>query len=172
MGLLLAAAVIAAVTIPELRGELAGDGIDGTLTVSSCEAHTKTHYGTHGRSTELRFRCAGSWTAQHSGTSYQNIEVDTSSRFEAGSNIPVVQVGDMFELPQDRDPGENAAILALCLSLLASGAFCLLTGFGARNGPGLAASWQRLPSPTITGPLVGGLFTLGVLAALVCAFAL
>ena len=57
-------------------------------------------------------------------------------------------------------------------AMLAAGVYCLLTGFGSRNGPDFTASWQRLPSPTVTGPLVGGLFTLGVLAALVCAFAL
>lgn len=172
LGLLLAAAVIAAVTIPELRSELAGEGTEGTLTVSSCEAHTKTHYGTHRRSTELQFSCTGNWTAHSNQASYQNIEVDTSSRFETGSKIPVVQVGDTFEQPQNRAPGDDAAILALCLSLLAAGAYCLLTGFGSRNGPSFTASWQHLPASTITGPLVGGLFTLGVLAALVCAVAL
>lgn len=172
MGLLVAAAVIALVTIPELRSELAGDGTTGTLTVSSCQTHTRTHYGAHRRSTELRFSCTGSWTAGASGNSYQNIEVDTSARFETGSKIPVVQAGDIFEQPQDRDPGDDAAILALCLSLLACGIFCLLTGFGFRNGPGFTASWNSLPATTVTGPLVAGLFTLGVLAALVCAFAL
>ncbi|MFE6174408.1 hypothetical protein [Streptomyces sp. NPDC056464] len=172
MGLLLTATAIATVTIPELRSELAGDGTAGTLTVSSCETHTRTHYGTRRRSSELKFSCTGSWTAQHGATSYQNIEVDTSSRFEAGSKIPVVQVEDTFEQPQDRDPGDDAAILALCLSLLASGIFCLLTGFGSRNGPGFTASWNSLPASSITGPLVGGLFTLGILAAAVCAVAL
>ncbi|MFJ1871235.1 hypothetical protein [Streptomyces chartreusis] len=172
LGLLLTAAVVAMVTIPELRSELAGEGNEGTLTVSSCEAHTKTHYGTHRRSTELQFSCTGNWTAQHDESSYRNVEVDTSSRFEAGSKIPVVQVDDTFEQPQDRDPGDDAAILALCLAMLAAGTYCLLTGFGSRNGPDFTTSWQRLPTPTVTGPLVGGLFTLGVLAALVCAFAL
>lgn len=172
LGLLLAAALVATVTIPELRSELAGEGIEGTLTVSSCEAHTKSHYGTHRRSTELQFSCTGNWTAQHGESSYRNIEVDTSSRFETGSKIPVVQVDDSFEQPRDRDPGDDAAILALCLAMLAAGVYCLLTGFGSRNGPDFTTSWQRLPSPTVTGPLVGGLFTLGVLAALVCAFAL
>ncbi|MFG2274901.1 hypothetical protein ACGFNY_34635 [Streptomyces chartreusis] len=172
MGLLLTAALIAAVTIPELRSELAGEGTEGTVTVSSCDAHTRTHYGTHRRSTELRFSCAGNWTAQRGESSYRNIEVDTSSRFEAGSKIPVVQVNDSFEQPRDRDPVDDAAILSLCLALLSAGAFCLLTGFGSRNGPTLATSWQRLPSPSVTGPVLAGLFALGVLAALVCAVAL
>ncbi|KPI00657.1 hypothetical protein OK074_5750 [Actinobacteria bacterium OK074] len=172
LGLLALAAVVAVVTIPELRSELAGEGTDGTLTISSCETHTKTHYGTRRRSTELQFSCTGSWAAQDGGRTYQDVTVGTSSRFEAGTKIPVVQVDDTFEQPQDRDPGKDAAILALCLSLVAFGGYCLLTGFGARNGPGFAASWQRLPAPTVTGPLVGGLFILGILAAVVCAFAL
>lgn len=100
------------------------------------------------------------------------MEVDTSSRFETGSKIPVMQVGDTFEQPQDRDPGDDAAILALCLAMLAAGTYCLLTGFGSRNGPDLTTSWQRLPNPSVTGPVVGGLFTVGVLAALVCGVAL
>ncbi|GAA2397263.1 MULTISPECIES: hypothetical protein [Streptomyces] len=173
LGALFAAVVIAAVAIPELRSELAGEGTEGTLTVSSCEAHTKTRYGgSHRRSTELRFNCAGTWTAQQSDLSYEDVEVDTSSRFETGSKIPVIQVGDTFELPQDRDAGDDAAVVALCLSLLAAGAYCLLTGFGARNGLGFAASWRRLPAATVTGPLLGGLFGLGLLAALVCALVL
>ncbi|MFD7388737.1 hypothetical protein ACFV46_09740 [Streptomyces sp. NPDC059852] len=84
----------------------------------------------------------------------------------------MIQVDDTFELPQDRDAGDDAAVVALCLSLLAAGVYCLLTGFGARNGLGFAASWRRLPAATVTGPLLGGLFGLGVLAALICAFAL
>ncbi|MFH8697594.1 hypothetical protein [Streptomyces chartreusis] len=83
-----------------------------------------------------------------------------------------MQVDDTFEEPQDRDPGDDAAILALCLAMLAAGTYCLLTGFGSRNGPGFATSWNSLPARTITGPTLGGLFTLGVLAALVSAFAL
>ncbi|MFC5216062.1 hypothetical protein ACFPQ9_19670 [Streptomyces coerulescens] len=79
---------------------------------------------------------------------------------------------DTFELPQDRDPGDDAAILAFCLSVLAFGVHCLLTGFGARNGPGFAASWHRLPAAAVTGPVLGGLFTLGALTALVCALVL
>lgn len=174
LGAVLAAILIAAVAIPELRSELAGEGTEGTLTVSSCEAHTKTRYGggSHRRSTELRFNCAGTWTAQHGDLSYEDVEVDTSSRFETGSKIPVIQVDDTFELPQDRDPGDDAAVIALCLSLLAAGAYCLLTGFGARNGLGFAASWHRLPAATVTGPVLGGLFGLGLLTALICALAL
>ncbi|MEU6573385.1 hypothetical protein [Streptomyces sp. NPDC046805] len=164
--------MIAAVTIPELRSELAGEGTEGAFTVSSCDAHTKTHYGRHRRSTELQFSCTGSWTAQGGNPTYRDVEVATSSRFESGVKIPVVQVDGTFEQPQDRDPGDDAAILAMCLSLLAAGIYCLLTGFGSRGGPGFAASWKRLPAPTVTGPLVGGLFALGVLAALVCALAL
>ncbi|MGW6734167.1 hypothetical protein [Streptomyces sp. NPDC055013] len=166
------AAVVATVTIPELRGELAGDGTEGTLTVSSCETHTKTHYGTHRRSTELAFSCAGKWSAQDAETTYEDVVIETSSRFEAGSKIPVVHVDDTFEQPQNRDPGDDAAILAFCLSVLACGIYCLLTGFGALGGPGLTASWQLLPARSVTGPLLGGLFTLGALAALVCALVL
>lgn len=172
LGLLLVAAVVAAVTIPELRSELAGDGTEGTLTISSCETHTKTHYGTHRRSTELKFSCTGNWSAQAGKAAYQDVVVETSSRFEAGSKIPVIQVDDTFEQPQDRDPGDDAAILAFCLSVLACGLYCLLTGFGGRGGPGLAASWQRLPARSVTGPVLGGLFALGALAALVCALVL
>lgn len=172
LGLLLLAAVVAAVTIPELRSELAGEGTDGTLTVSSCETHTKTHYGTHRRSTELKFSCTGNWSAQEGKASYQDVVVETSSRFESGAKIPVVQVDDTFEQPQDRDPGDDAAILAFCLSLLAFGIYCLLTGFGTRNGPGITASWQNLPAQPVIGTVLGGLFTLGVLAALVCALVL
>ncbi|WP_128435283.1 hypothetical protein [Streptomyces cyaneus] len=172
LGLLLLAAVVAAVTIPELRSELAGEGTDGTLTVSSCETHTKTHYGTHRRSTELKFSCTGNWSAQEGKAAYQDVVVETSSRFESGAKIPVVQVDDTFEQPQDRDPGDDAAILAFCLSLLAFGIYCLLTGFGTRNGPGITASWQSLPAQAVTGPVLGGLCTLGVLAALVCALVL
>lgn len=172
LGLLVVAAVVAALTIPELRSELAGEGTDGTLTVSSCEAHTKTHYGTHRRTTELKFSCTGTWTAQHGGATHQDVTVQTSSRFETGTKIPVVQVDDTFVQPQDRDPGKDAAILAFCVSLLAFGSYCLLTGFGTRNGPGFTASWQRLPAATVTGPVLGGVFAVGVLAALVCSFAL
>ncbi|MGF0169777.1 hypothetical protein ACQF36_04375 [Streptomyces sp. Marseille-Q5077] len=166
------AAVVATVTIPELRSELAGDGTEGTLTVSSCKTHTKTHYGTHRRSTELKFSCTGNWSAQDAETTYQDVAVETSSRFESGSKIPVVQVDDTFEQPQDRDPGDDAAILAFCLSVLACGIYCLLTGFGGRGGPCLTASWQLLPARSVTGPILGGLFALGALAALVCALVL
>lgn len=172
LGLLLVAAVVAVVTIPELRSELAGEGTDGTLTVSSCETHTKTHYGTSKRSTQLKFSCTGSWAAEKGGTTYEDVAVATSSRFETGAKIPVVQVDDTFEQPQDRDPGDDAGILAFCLSLAAFGVYCLLTGFGARNGPGFSASWQRLPARTVTGPVLGGLFTVGALGALVCALVL
>ncbi|KUO14727.1 hypothetical protein [Streptomyces dysideae] len=172
LGLLLAAVVVAVVTIPELRSELAGEGTEGTLTVSSCDTHMKTHYGTHRRSTELKFSCTGSWSAQEGGTTYEDVAVATTSRFETGAKIPVVQVDDTFEQPQDRDPGDDAAILAFCLSLLAFGVYCLLTGFGTRNGPGFTASWQRLPARAATGPVLGGLFTVGALAALVCALVL
>lgn len=172
LGLLLVATVIAVVTVPELRSELAGEGTEGTLTVSSCETHTKTHYGTHRRTTQLEFSCTGNWTAQQGGAGYQDVTVNTSSRFETGAKIPVVQADDTFELPEDRAPGKDAGILAFCLSLLAFGVFCLLTGFGARNGPALSDSWQRLPAARVTGPVLGGVFGLGVVAALVCAFAL
>lgn len=172
LGALLVTAVVATVTVPELRSELAGEGTDGTLTISSCETHTKTHYGTHRRSTELKFSCTGNWAAQDGGATYKDVVVQTSSRFESGAKIPVVEVDDSFEQPQDRDPGDDAAILAFCLSLLAFGVYCLLTGFGARGGPGLSESWRRLPAATVTGPLLGGLFAVGVLAALVCALAL
>ncbi|MGW1162612.1 hypothetical protein ACWD48_31310 [Streptomyces sp. NPDC002519] len=168
MGLLLLAAFIAAVTIPKLRSELAGEGTDGTLTVSSCETHKQIHHSTYRRTTELKFSCTGTWTAQHGETTYQDVAVTTSSRFETGAKFPVVQVDDTFALPQDRAPGNDAAVLAICLSLLAWGIYCLLTGFGARRGPGFVASWQRLPAPAVTGPLLGGIFALGILAALVC----
>jgi hypothetical protein len=154
------------------HSELAGEGTKETLAVSSCETHTKPHYGTHKRSTELRFSCAGDWRAEDGKATYEDVTVETSSRFETGAKITVIQVDDTFEQPQDRDAGDDAAILALCLSLLAFGIYCLLTGFSTRNGPGLGASWQRLPARTITGPVLGGLFTLGALAALVCALAL
>jgi len=169
LGLILLAAVVAAVTIPELRSELAGEGTDGTLTVSSCEAHTKTHYGTHRRTTELKFSCTGTWTAQQGGATYQDVTVETSSRLESGAKIGVVQADGTFELPEDRAPGKDIAILAFCLSLLAFGIFCLLTGFGTRNGPGLATSWQGLPARKVLGPTLGGLFVIGALTALVCA---
>lgn len=172
LGLLLVAAVVATVTIPELRSELAGDGTEGTLTVSSCETHTKTHYGTHRRSTELKFSCTGNWSAQDGKAGYQDVTVETSSRYEGGAKVPVIQVDDTFQLPQDRDPGDDAAILAFCLSVLAVGIYCLLTGFGGRNGPGLAASWQNLPARAITAPVLGGLFTVGALVALICTVAL
>lgn len=171
-GLLLVAAVVAAVTIPELRSELAGDGIEGTLTVSSCEAHTKSHYGTHRSSTELRFSCTGDWSAQDGRATREDVAVETSSRFETGSEIPVIQADDTFERLQERDPGDDAAILAFCLSVLACGTYCLLTGFGGRGGPGLGASWQLLPARSVTGPVLSGLFSLGALAALVCALVL
>ncbi|WP_157902816.1 hypothetical protein [Streptomyces jeddahensis] len=106
MGLLLAAAAVAAVTIPELRSELVGHGTEGTLTVSSCETHKKIHYGTHRRSTELQFSYTGSWTAHDGEATRQDVEVDTSSRFETGAKIPVVHVDDTFAQPQDRDPGD------------------------------------------------------------------
>ncbi|MEV6949203.1 hypothetical protein AB0N07_46330 [Streptomyces sp. NPDC051172] len=166
------AATVTAVTIPELRSELAGKGTKGTLTVSSCETHTRTHYGTHRRTTQLEFSCTGNWTAQNGNASYQDVVVNTTSRFESGAKIPVVQADDTFELPEDRAPGKDAAILAFCLSLMAFGIFCLLTGFGARNGPALSDSWQRLPATKVTGPVLGGVFGLGALAALVCALAL
>ncbi|MGI5458454.1 hypothetical protein ACQEWB_35820 [Streptomyces sp. CA-249302] len=172
LGLLLVAAVVATVTIPELRSELAGEGTDGTLTVSSCEVHTKTHYGTHRRSTELKFSCTGTWTAEKGGATHEDVTVATSSRFSSGEKIPVIQVADTFEQPQDRDPGNDAAILGFCLSLVALGTFSLLTGFGARGGPALSASWQNLPARSITGPILGGVFAIGALAALVCALAL
>lgn len=172
LGLLLVAAVVAVVTVPELRSELAGEGTDGTLTVSSCETHTKTHYGTRKRSTELKFSCTGSWAAEKGDTTYEEVSVATSSRFETGAKIPVVQVDDTFEQPQDRDPGDDAAVLAFCLSLVAFGVYCLLTGFGARNGPGFAASWQSLPARSVTGPVLGGLFVVGAVATLVCALVL
>ncbi|WP_442833625.1 hypothetical protein [Streptomyces sp. JW3] len=166
------AAVVATVTVPELRSELAGEGTDGTLTVSSCDTHTKTRYGTHRRTTELKFTCTGTWAAQGSGTTYPDVTVNTSSRFASGVEIPVVQVDDTFEQPQERDPGDDAAILAFCFSLLVFGVFCLLTGFGGRGGPGLSASWQHLPARQVTGPALGGVFVLGVLATLVCALIL
>ncbi|MDF2269989.1 hypothetical protein P2Q00_31870 [Streptomyces coacervatus] len=169
LGLILLAAVVAVVTVPELRSELAGEGTDGTLTVSSCEAHTKTRYGTHRRTTELKFSCTGTWTAQSGGATYKDVTVETSSRLENGAKIGVVQADDTFELPEDRAPGKDIAILAFCLSLLTFGIFCLLTGFGTRNGPGLAASWQRLPAQRVAGPALGGLFVIGALTALVCA---
>lgn len=172
LGLLLVAAVVAMVTVPELRSELAGDGTKGTLTVSSCETHTRTHYGTHRRTTQLEFSCTGNWTAQDGKASYQDVVVNTSSRFETGAKIPVVQADGTFELPEDRAPGKDAAILAFCLAMVAFGIFCLLTGFGARNGPALSDSWQRLPASRVTGPVLGGIFALGALAALVCALAL
>jgi hypothetical protein len=172
LGLLVLAAVVAAVTVPELRSELAGEGTDGTLTVSSCETHTKTRYGTRRHTTEPTFSCTGTWSAEHGGATYQDVSVATSSRFESGTGIPAVQVDGTFEQPQDRNPGKDAAILAFCVSLLAFGVYCLFTGFGTRNGPGFTASWHRLPAPTVTGPLLGGVFALGVLAALVCSLAL
>ncbi|MEU6147571.1 hypothetical protein ABZ848_45390 [Streptomyces sp. NPDC047081] len=172
LGLLLVAAVVATVTVPELRSELAGEGTEGTLTVSSCEVHTKTRYGTHRRTTELKFSCTGTWSAEKGGATYEDVTVETSSRFESGSKIPVIQVDDTFEQPEDRAPGKDAAILAFCLSLVALGTFSLLTGFGARGGPPLSASWQNLPARNITGPLLGGTFAIGALAALICALAL
>ncbi|MFI9647849.1 hypothetical protein ACIHAA_16325 [Streptomyces sp. NPDC052040] len=159
-------------TIPKLRSELSGEGTDGTLTVSSCETHTTHHHSRYRRTTELKFSCTGTWSAERGGATYQDVTVATSSRLETGDKIPAVQVDNTFQQPQDRDPGKDAAFLALCLSLLAFGIHCLLTGFGARGGPGFATSWQRLPAPTVTGPLLGGLFALGLLAALVCSLAL
>ncbi|ALV32949.1 hypothetical protein AS200_13465 [Streptomyces sp. CdTB01] len=169
LGLILLAAVIAAVTVPELRGELAGEGTDGTLTVSSCEVHTKPHYGTRRRTTELKFGCTGTWKAHSGGAAYEDVTVETSSRLESGAKIDVVQADDTFELPEDRAPGKDIAILAFCLSLLTFGIFCLLTGFGTRNGPGLAASWQRLPGGNATGYALGGVFAVGAVTALACA---
>ncbi|TQJ90394.1 hypothetical protein FBY22_1176 [Streptomyces sp. SLBN-31] len=171
LGLILLAAVIAAVTVPELRSELAGEGTDGTLTVSSCEVHTKPHYGTRRRTTELKFGCTGTWTAHKGGAAYEDVTVETSSRLENGSKIDVVQADGTFTLPEDRAPGKDIAILAFCLSLLTFGALCLLTGFGTRNGPSLAASWQRLPGGNVTGYALGGVFIVGAVTALACALA-
>ena len=169
LGLVLLAGFVAAVTVPELRSELAGEGTDGTLTVSSCEAHTKTHYGTHRRTTELKFGCTGTWTAQQGGATYKDVTVETSSRLENGAKIDVVQADGTFQLPEDRAPEKDIAILAFCLSLAAFGVFCLLTGFGTRNGPGLAPSWQGLPAQKVLGPVLAGVFAIGALTALVCA---
>ncbi|MFI8233128.1 hypothetical protein ACIGDI_30295 [Streptomyces sp. NPDC085900] len=171
LGLILLAAVIAAVTVPELRSELAGEGTDGTLTVSSCEVHTKPHYGTRRRTTELKFGCTGTWTARSGGTTYEDVTVETSSRLESGAKIDVVQADGTFTLPEDRAPAKDIAILAFCLALLTFGTFCLLTGFGTRNGPGLAASWQRIPGGNVTGYALGGVFVAGAVTALACALA-
>ncbi|MGW2833543.1 hypothetical protein [Streptomyces sp. NPDC001286] len=171
LGLILLATVIAAVTVPELRSELAGEGTDGTLTVSSCEVHTKPHYGTRRRTTELKFGCTGTWTARSGGTTYEDVTVETSSRLESGAKIDVVQADGTFTLPEDRAPAKDIAILAFCLALLTFGTFCLLTGFGTRNGPGLAASWQRIPGGNWTGYALGGVFVVGAVTALACALA-
>ena len=40
--------------------------------------------------------------AQDGKASYQDVVVNTSSRFETGAKIPVVQADDTFELPEDR----------------------------------------------------------------------
>ncbi|MFF4909672.1 hypothetical protein ACFY2T_32980 [Streptomyces sp. NPDC001260] len=169
LGLILLAAVIAAVTVPELRSELAGEGTDGTLTVSSCEVHTKPHYGTRRRTTELKFGCTGTWTAHSGGTTYEDVAVETSSCLESGAKIDVVQADDTFTLPEERAPGKDIAILAFCLSLLTFGTFCLLTGFGTRNGPGLATSWQRIPGGNAARYALGGVFVVGAVTALACA---
>jgi hypothetical protein len=172
LGFVLLAALVATVTVPELRSELAGEGTKGTLTVSSCESHTTTRYRKHRRTTQLKINCTGTWAADDGKSTYDQAAVETSSRLETGTKIPVIKVDDTFEQPQDRAPGKDIAILALCLSLLAFGAYCLLTGFGVRNGPDVASSWQRLPARGVTGLILGALFIAGVLGVLVGAFIL
>ncbi|MFH8350003.1 hypothetical protein [Streptomyces sp. NPDC018045] len=65
--------------------------------------------------------------------------------------------------------GDVAGVF-VSLPMLAAGAFCLLTGFGARRGRSFGDSWGGLPGGAVLRPLLLTVTGVGILGAAVFLF--
>ncbi|MEV5599083.1 hypothetical protein [Streptomyces sp. NPDC052496] len=91
--------------------------------------------------------------------------------YPPGTRVPVQSGDDGTYVVVGREQmWGDAAGVSVSLPLLAAGAFCLLTGFGARWGRSFGDSWDGLPGGTVLRPLLLSVAGVGILGAAVFLF--
>ncbi|MFD7663433.1 hypothetical protein [Streptomyces sp. NPDC059788] len=148
-------------------------GTRGTYTVEAC--HERYPSGADGRHTGRTVSCTGSFRADLDGDGdgavnpFGTFHPDTV--YPPGTRVPV-QSGDggtYVAAGWEQAWGDVAGVF-VALPMLAAGAFCLLTGFGARWGRSFGDSWDGLPGGPVLRPLLLSVTGVGILGAAVFVF--
>ncbi|OKI07135.1 hypothetical protein A6A06_36140 [Streptomyces sp. CB02923] len=169
-------------------------GTGGTYTVEECHERY-TAAGGSGRHGSRTITCTGTFRAdrdsgsggssadqgqdQGSGTTDRNSggrgnpfgTFHPGTVYPPGARVPV-QSGDggtYVAAGWEQAWGDVAGVF-VSLPVLAAGAFCLLTGFGARWGRSFGDSWDGLPGGAVLRPLLLSVAGIGILGAAVFLF--
>ncbi|MEU4200127.1 hypothetical protein AB0B79_26995 [Streptomyces sp. NPDC039022] len=148
-------------------------GTQGTYTVEKCkERYTVGGSGRHGSRT---ISCAGTFRADRGVDGARTVNpfgaFHPDTVYPAGARVPV-QSGDdgTYVATGRKQVWGRAAGVSVSLPMLAAGAFCLLTGFGARRGRPFGDGWDGLPGGTVLRPLLLSVTGVGILGTAVFLF--
>ncbi|MFI2242111.1 hypothetical protein [Streptomyces chrestomyceticus] len=148
-------------------------GTPGTYTVEECrERYTAGGSGRHGSRT---ISCTGTFRAERDVDGARTVNpfgaFHPGTVYPPGTRVPVQSGDDGTYTAAGREQvWGRAAGASGSLPLLAAGAFCLLTGFGARRGRPFGDSWDGLPDGTVLRPLLLSVTGVGILGAAVFLF--
>ncbi|GCD42618.1 hypothetical protein [Streptomyces paromomycinus] len=91
--------------------------------------------------------------------------METDAKFEPGKQLAVQKTDHKFVLIDEQWIWRSLAIVCVSVCALVAGVFCLLTGFGARGGPGIRDAWRRVPGGTAVRAVLAGTCGLAALGA-------
>lgn len=148
-------------------------GTHGTYTVEKCkERYTAGGSGRHGSRT---ISCTGTFRADRDVDGARTVNpfgaFHPDTVYPPGTRVPVQSGDDGTYVVTGREQvWGRAAGVSVSLPMLAAGAFCLLTGFGARRGRPFGDSWDGLPGGMVLRPLLLSVTGVGILGAAVFLF--
>ncbi|MFH8408064.1 hypothetical protein ACH4FX_25180 [Streptomyces sp. NPDC018019] len=151
-------------------------GTHGTYTVEGC--HERYPAAGSSRHAGRTISCTGAFRPDRDGGSggigggvnpFGTFHPD--ALYPPGTRV-AVQSGDggTYVAAGRKQAWGHLAGVSVALPMLAAGAFCLLTGFGARWGRSFGDSWDGLPGGFVLRPLLLSVTGMGILGAAVFLF--
>ncbi|MEU7229848.1 hypothetical protein [Streptomyces chrestomyceticus] len=183
-GLVLAGLFFGGMTAKDMGYANGHRGDAGTLTVQDCRTQFDRVGSSRHRHARPVVSCTGTFRGDREdrngredrndrngrdGSTVEDATVETGAKFEPGKQLAVQKTDHKVVLIDEQWIWRSLAIVCVSLCALVAGVFCLLTGFGARRGPGFRDAWRRVPGGTAARAALagtGGLAALGAGAAL------
>ncbi|MFK8849481.1 hypothetical protein [Streptomyces sp. Ac-502] len=168
-GLVLAGLFFGGMTAKDMGYPNGHKGNAGTLTVQDCRTQFDRVGSSRHRHARPVVTCTGTFRDDRGGATVAVATVETGAKFEPGKQLAVQKTDHKFVMIDEQWIWQSPAIVCVSACALVAGAFCLLTGFGVRRGPGFRDAWRRVPGGTVVRAVLagaGGLAALGAGAAL------
>lgn len=168
-GLVLAGLFFGGMTAKDMGCPNGHKGDAGTLTVQDCRTQFDRVGSSRHRHARPVVTCTGTFRGDRDGSTVEDATVETGAKFEPGKHLAVQKTDHKFVLIDEQWFWQSLAIVCVSVCALVAGVFCLLTGFGARRGPGVREAWHRVPGGAAVRAVlaaIGGLAALGAGAAL------